>query len=152
LSGFGTVNHAFENQGHVHGEGNLGSDKITFSGPVSGRGSFTGNVAFTGTFNPGNSPARVALENVAFSSSALLNIELGGTNPGLTYDLLTMTGGAALDGTINFTLIDGSHRYLGIALLSWSLPPGLATSRAIAELTSEEACICSLNSPRTHWC
>ena len=65
LLGAGTVNGRVVNQGLIAG-GNLG-DGLTFSGLVTGAGSFTGSVIFAGGLSPGNdSPANLSMENVAF--------------------------------------------------------------------------------------
>ena len=68
---------------------------LTFFGNVSGSGSYTGTgtATFLAALSPGNSPATVSFGgNVDLTSSATLNIELGGTTPGTQYDQLHVAG------------------------------------------------------------
>jgi RHS repeat-associated protein len=45
--------------------------------------------------------------NYVQASDGKLNIKVGGTTPGTTYDVLNISGSASLDGTLNITLVDG---------------------------------------------
>ncbi len=77
---------------------------MTFAAPLSGAGSFTGNIRILDSFSPGNSPAAVTLEDVTFGPSSVLSMELAGLSPGTQYDTLTVSGVANLDGVLNVTL------------------------------------------------
>jgi hypothetical protein len=97
LGGRGTINNFFNNQGHVVGP--TVPDQLEFTGLVKGIGTFNGNIHFSGTFSPGNSPARVMLgEQVTFSANSELVVELGGTAPGDEYDRLEIGDVANLIG------------------------------------------------------
>lgn len=83
---------------------------VRFFGPVSGAGSFTGTgtVTFLNTFAPGISPASVRFDgDVEFDAASNLEIELGGTTPGVQYDELIVLGDASLGGALDVELIDG---------------------------------------------
>ncbi len=105
LYGYGVVNNAFENQGHVVGP--LEPDELELTGDVTGSGSFDGNIRFSGTYSPGNSPAEIPFGgNVAFAPSATLYIEIGGASPGTQFDRLSVSGQAQLGGDLVVSLID----------------------------------------------
>lgn len=106
----------FSNSGTVAGPTAAGAF-LTFTDDVNGAGNYTGNVKFSDGFSPGNSPADVTLENVAFDSTADLTMELGGKTEGSQYDRLTILGKAALDGTLEVTLIDGFVPSVGDSFL-----------------------------------
>jgi hypothetical protein len=103
LVGFGTVAGRFVNHGMVIG--GSGADILDFTGTVSGDGSFAGNVRFSGAFSPGNSPAAVSLENVAFGGASKLIIEIGGGMPGAEHDQVVVSE-AALSGTLQVATIN----------------------------------------------
>ncbi|MFT3726119.1 MAG: hypothetical protein QM773_21340 [Hyphomonadaceae bacterium] len=75
LSGHGIVQGKFVNQGQVSGGG--GAEVLAFAGPVSGAGSFSGNVRFDGNYSPGNSPAAISFENLSLGSTlkSILNLQ-----------------------------------------------------------------------------
>ena len=89
--------------------GNFGSP-LTINidaGTVSGNGTITGNVINDGTFSPGASAGTITIAgNFTQSGTGIINSEIGGTAPGTGYDQLVVTGAAALDGTMNVTLIN----------------------------------------------
>lgn len=112
LEGFGRIEGTVVNQGSVFGETadapDIGSlNGLLFGGDVTGRGSFGGDVAFLGTYSPGNSPAIVTHENTSFGADARVVIEIGGLIPGEQHDRIDVTGNVALDGTLELALIDG---------------------------------------------
>ena len=110
LVGHGLVNDGFTNQGYVEGIGSLPSDKIEFTGDVTGSGDYAGNVLFSGSFSPGNSPGDVSFESVAFGVDHILIMEIAGLLPGSEYDLLSGTFGtstAELNGILDIDLLDG---------------------------------------------
>lgn len=82
----------------------------TFTGTVSGGGSFTGTgtAAFAGTLAPGNSPGLLTFEgDLDLDPTATLEIEIGGTTPGVDYDRVEVDGFATLQGTLDVTLLNG---------------------------------------------
>ncbi|MEE9304024.1 MAG: VPLPA-CTERM sorting domain-containing protein [Thiotrichaceae bacterium] len=111
ISGYGEVGADLENQGTVHGQGLVAADFLELSGAVTGAGDYTGNIAFSGTFMPGNSPALIEFENLTLLG--LLDIEIGGLTPGSQYDVLAGTGDAFLGGTLDVSLINGFSPILG---------------------------------------
>ena len=109
LVGHGIVNDGFTNQGYVEGTGSLSIDKIEFTGDVTGSGDYAGNVLFSGSFSPGNSPEDVSFESVAFGFDHVLIMEIAGLLSGDKYDVLSGTPGtssAVLDGILDIDLLD----------------------------------------------
>jgi hypothetical protein len=80
---------------------------LILTNAVSGAGSFDGNVAFLGSYSPGNSPAVVDVENVMFSADNILTMEIGGLLAGTDYDQLNVSGLATLGGTLELVMLDG---------------------------------------------
>ena len=89
------------------------ADELEFTGYVSGAGDFGGNILFSGTYSPGNSPHTVYFENLDFDSSAILLIEIGGLAPGEEYDQLIISGLTNLDGILTVSLINDFFPTLG---------------------------------------
>ena len=83
--------------------GNSLAEPITLSGYVKGVGTFD-NVAFTGTFAPGFSPATVYLGSAQYAGS--LEIELSGLTEGDS-DLLHHSGDLVLGGVLDVSLWGG---------------------------------------------
>ncbi len=102
VAGHGTINGAFINNATVAGPS--APQALSFAGPLSGAGSFTGNIRILDSFSPGNSPAAVTLEDVTFGPTSLLTMEIAGLIAGAEYDTLTVSGVANLDGVLNVTL------------------------------------------------
>jgi len=96
---------AIKNNGTIVGP--TGADEfLTFTGHVSGAGSFLGNVEFVNNFSPGNSPAVVPVEgNLGYGPANTLTIELGGLLEG-EFDRLVVGGNVSLDGFLNVELIN----------------------------------------------
>lgn len=88
---------------------------VDFNGLVSGAGDFFGPGAatFNGGIAPGASPALVTFEgDIVLGSANALEIEIGGTTPGVEYDRIEVDGVAQLDGILQVELIDlGSGVY-----------------------------------------
>jgi T5SS/PEP-CTERM-associated repeat protein len=81
---------------------------VTFNDQVSGPGGFfgPGTITFAGGMSPGASPAEVAFEgSVVLGSGNTLSMELGGVTPGSEHDVLSVAGSAALDGTLDVSLL-----------------------------------------------
>ena len=85
------------------------SSTAVILGDFSGGGSTSGggDIIFEGDLKPGNSPAAVAFDNnIALGPAATLEIEIGGLIPGGEFDVVNITGDAALGGTLTVSLID----------------------------------------------
>ena len=83
---------------------------VAFEGLVSGGGNFpgAGGVTFNGGYAPGDSPAQVSLGgDLTLGDNNTLYIEIGGTIAGSEYDRVEVDGFAALEGTLDVTLING---------------------------------------------
>lgn len=106
VTGYGTINGVFKNQGTVNGT--AGVEAIRFTGSVSGAGSYAGSVQFDGAFSPGNSPAAVSFAGDAtFSNTSLLLLEIGGDDHGTEYDHLDVSGKLTLGGVMAVQLVNG---------------------------------------------
>jgi len=102
-----TIANTFIVQGMIVGPTAPGQ-AITFTGPVSGAGSFRGNFIFDGSYSPGNSPASTIVDGDAtFTAGNTLVIELGGNTPGSDYDTVSVIGQLTLGGTLEIVLING---------------------------------------------
>ena len=71
-------------------------------GVLSGGGTVNGNVDNTGgSVSPGSSPGTLTIDgNYTQGSGGTLAAEIAGTTPGTQFDVLAVTGSAALDGTL----------------------------------------------------
>jgi hypothetical protein len=81
-----------------------------YLGNVSGAGMLTGagTHQFEGTFSPGNSPGFVAIDgDLNLGRSAKLELEIGGTAAGLSYDQLHLDGALVAEGKLEVSLLDG---------------------------------------------
>ena len=83
-------------------------------GEVHGNGTIVGNLLNDGLVFPGNSPGALHFTGV-YTQTVVgkLLIELAGTTPGSQYDQLLITGSAALDGTLQVSLLSGFAPSLG---------------------------------------
>ncbi|RYX80893.1 hypothetical protein EON83_26485 [bacterium] len=82
------------------------TNKGTFEvagGVVDGIGTIDGNVLNSaGTFKPGHSPGTITINgNFTQTSGGVLNMEVGGSEPGTGYDQILVNGTAYLGGTLN---------------------------------------------------
>jgi T5SS/PEP-CTERM-associated repeat protein len=76
-------------------------------GTVKGNGTVVADVINGGALAPGTSPGSLHVTgNYTQQIGGNLNIDLGGTNPGVTYDQLLVTGAIAAGGTLNVTRVD----------------------------------------------
>lgn len=109
-----SVGGSFINQGAVTGP-TITGQQLTFSGDVSGGGSFAGNVAFEKSYTP-DDPVTVALNgNTVFASTNTLTLDIAGLIQGTLYDHLDTsdTGLTTFGGTLAIDLIDGFSPRLG---------------------------------------
>jgi hypothetical protein len=78
-------------------------------GILSGSGTINGSVRNAGQIDVGGAMAAGLLTingDYTQTAAGVLNIEIGGTRPGVDYDRLAISGTATLDGTLNVSLID----------------------------------------------
>jgi hypothetical protein len=80
------------------------------AGSLSGSGTIVGNL-INGSIieigTPGGA-GRVQIQgNYAQSADGTLAMKIAGTDPGTGYDVLSITGSAMLDGTLDVTVLDG---------------------------------------------
>jgi autotransporter-associated beta strand protein len=104
-TGNATINGDFVNNGQVNGPSTSGQ-WLTFTQDVTGAGSTTGNVNYAGSYSPGNSPAVVSVENIAFDPTSQLTMEFAGSGSG-QFDQLLVSGMATIDGTLNLSMLNG---------------------------------------------
>ena len=105
-TGNATINANFVNNGVVNGPASSGQE-LTFTQAVKGAGSTTGNVEYAASYQVGNSPDGVSVQNVLFDPTSTLIMELAGTLPGSGYDQLDISGVATLNGTLELSYLDG---------------------------------------------
>ncbi|HXT42081.1 MAG TPA: hypothetical protein VN887_18885, partial [Candidatus Angelobacter sp.] len=61
-----------------------------------------------GQFSPGNPLGALFITgNLPQSTNSVINIQIGGTNAGVNYDQLIVTGTVALNGALNISLVNG---------------------------------------------
>lgn len=101
----------------------------------TGSGTIEANLTNAGTLSPGTSPGTITVDgNYTQESTGTLAIELSGTTPSTQYDQLVVTGVAALDGTLDVSLID-------------EFSPSLGESFTILTYTSHTGTFDALNLP-----
>lgn len=67
-----------------------------------------------GAIAPGNSAGQLTfVDNLALTTDSLLEIELGGTQAGIDFDLLQVVGAATLDGELQVSLLESFVPQLG---------------------------------------
>jgi hypothetical protein len=95
----------------VDGGAVLGGTLLSIGGgTLTGTGTIQATVVNDGVASPGGSPGTLSLgpsENYQQGVSGILQIELGGHNPGTQYDQLVVGGNASLAGTLELRLING---------------------------------------------
>lgn len=92
------------NNGAIIGESATVLMPITV--PLSGTGSLA-NVQVSSTHTPGNSTAMIDMSGLyKMTNTAVLNIELGGTTPGIGHDQLNSDDTVQLSGTLNVSRMD----------------------------------------------
>jgi filamentous hemagglutinin family protein len=89
--------------------GNISGNLIVNGGTLGGAGMIAGNVTNnSGALTVGASPGTLTINgNYTQGATGVLNVELGGTVQGVSYDLLQVTGAASLNGTLNVSLFGG---------------------------------------------
>jgi len=77
-------------------------------GTLGGSGTISGSVTNNSVLSPGSPLGQMAIGGSYYQTPAgTLDIDLAGTTPVTGYSLLTVTGGAALAGTLNVALTNG---------------------------------------------
>ncbi|RYX80203.1 hypothetical protein EON83_29640 [bacterium] len=78
-------------------------------GTLDGIGTINGNVVNSGGHvSPGHSPGTVTINgNYTQTSGGVLDMEIGGTDPGTSYDQMVVNGTANLGGTLNWVRWQG---------------------------------------------
>ena len=111
-----TINANFVNNGVVNGPTGSGQE-LAFTQSVQGAGSTTGNIEYAGSYQVGNSPDAVSVQNVLLDSTSTLIMEFAGDTPGSGYDQLDVSGLATLNGgaldlsMLNSYSLDPSQTY-----------------------------------------
>jgi hypothetical protein len=108
---------------------------IVLDGFVKGSGTFE-NVVFDGIFSPGHSPALVTVGNTIYTSSNVLEIELGGLLPGSQHDKIVHNGNAAVGGTLDVVLINAFVPQFGNAFDIFDWNAGLSGTFSTVNLPS----------------
>ena len=96
-----------------------GAGTFNFNAGRLSVGTFKGNLYnYGGTLAPGSSrgpyPRITSIQgNYEQQSTGVLEIKLGGTNPGTHYDMLGVTGALTLNGTLDVVLINGFNPQVG---------------------------------------
>ncbi|MGE0486265.1 MAG: hypothetical protein AB7Q81_19100, partial [Gammaproteobacteria bacterium] len=91
-----------------------GAVVVAFGGALSGSGSVVGTLINDGLVGPGNSPGTLTVDgDYQQNPGAILDIEIGGSDQGITYDLLAILGSALLAGDVEVSLFDGFVPNLG---------------------------------------
>lgn len=97
----------FDNDGTltVNGTFTHGPGEFFQRGKLKGTGTVNGDrIINQGTTSPGNSPGMLTINGEFVNDgTGILDIELGGLNPGLEHDVLAVTGDLTLDGTLMLT-------------------------------------------------
>ena len=129
-------------------------------GTLGGTGFIGGAVTNSGVVAPGASAGRLTIAQ-AYRQQAggALNIEIGGTAAGTTYDVLQVGGAAALGGTLNVTTINGftpavGHRFTilqaaslgGTTFSTTNLPP-IGANRWVVSYPAGTAVVLSVAGP-----
>jgi len=111
-----TIGMTFNNNGALDVlSGTINVTGSPFSNGANGvvQGSGTVDVSHTtftsdGQFNPGNPLGALLITgNLPQSTNGVFNIQIGGTNAGVNYDQLIVTGSATLNGALNILLVNG---------------------------------------------
>jgi len=98
------------NSGNIHVSA---GSVIVYFGDLSGAGAFTGTgtTYIEGDIRPGTSPNRTHIEgDVVYGPLSSVEIELGGTEHGIEYDVFSVGGSLTLGGTLDVVLYVASRR------------------------------------------
>jgi autotransporter-associated beta strand protein len=84
---------------------------------IAGNGTVAGAVTVRGTVAPGESCGTLTVNDMTFADGSLLDIQLGGAQPGSLYDVLSSTGTIALQpgSRMKLSFVDGFEPMAGTA-------------------------------------
>ena len=117
-------------------------------GMLSGNGVIQGDVAMNGTLSPGNSPGTLTINgNYTQLAGGTFSAELAGLTPGTLYDQLVVSGTAALDGTLDVTLLNGFTVQVGdrFVLMTFADETGKFSTLNLPALTAGDRWLLSYN-------
>jgi cytoskeletal protein CcmA (bactofilin family) len=105
----GTPDLTIDPTGTVNVTGTLTSaTPVLVNGTLAGTGTVSADVVNAGTVSPGPGTAHLSiLGNYTQTPAGTLDIELGGTTAGVTYDQLAVSGSANLAGTLALSVVNG---------------------------------------------
>ncbi len=93
---------------------------LTGHGTIGG-----GDVTVSGKLAPGSSAGELSFDtNLLLSSSAILDMEIGGLLPGLEFDRILVSGDLYLDGTLQVSLLNGFSPSAGQSFELFGVSPG----------------------------
>jgi fibronectin-binding autotransporter adhesin len=102
-----------QNEGTTHlAGGSIASTQPLqiLGGVLSGNGLIGGSVFNRGTLSPGNSPGQIIIsDSYTQDTNGVLEIDIGGTNPGQDFDRLVVSNKVSLDGTLNVQFVNGYY-------------------------------------------
>jgi hypothetical protein len=102
-----------------------------------GTGTVSGDLANAGTVSPGASPGTINVtNNYTQDPTGVLTIEIGGTTPDTEHDQLLVSGTAALDGTLQLSLIESFIPSLGdsFTLITYASQTGTFATENLPDL------------------
>jgi hypothetical protein len=106
----------FSNHGQVRGP-SAGAHALVFNDDVGGGGSFAGSVRFNQLYSPGDGVGIVNLGRFELASTATMDLELAGAQPGSEHDQLQIGSEAVLDGTLALDFTGGWAPQAGQSLV-----------------------------------
>lgn len=111
----------FVNNGQVLA-GTTGAGRLQFLNAVSGIGSFSGHLVFSGSHSPGNSPGQVRFGggDATYDATSELTMEILGRTPGTQYDQLLDIGTLRFDGQLHIVFGNGFTPQAGDAFQLFS--------------------------------
>ncbi len=91
-----------------------GSHQFQAAADLTGSGTVAGNMVMPGTIAPGASAGALTFENnLTLTGTSVLEIELGGTVAGVSFDALDIAGSATLAGMLDVSRINSFNPALG---------------------------------------
>ncbi|MBC8097627.1 MAG: autotransporter-associated beta strand repeat-containing protein, partial [Akkermansiaceae bacterium] len=115
---YGGLTHVESGTLIVNGLQSQSDVRLLAAGTLGGSGTVGDiNNAAGGTVSPGTSPGILGSSNVLFGAAADFNIEINGTDPGTSYDRLSVRGTNTLGGALNVTVGGGYAPTVGQTFL-----------------------------------
>ncbi len=111
--------------------------RIAQTGVLGGNGTITANVTNLGRIAPGASPGRLDIVGgLVLNSSSELRLEVGGSAPGSQFDLVTVSAGTALGGTLSVGLTNNFQTTMTNGTSFTVLTSGTPLTGAFANVAS----------------